>query len=309
MHYVFDLISAILSHREGKHNPSDIESVNITNDLDKFARLLISERLSDIHKEVNSKEWRRQKAALLLMASIARRGASLASEVAKSFDFKLAEFGRIASANRRRKPEARVGLLRKPFVGFAMSFLEVGKPWLLRWVLQQREMYSGVLRGLGSDDDETVVFVLTVLRDRVLVEESLVQPWLRSVLFGSATLEQLVEVCAREGGGDAAEVAFGVLFRVCTDPSNGLMPDSKMRLKGNTKRILDLMKKLRVTEVQYHKDLLLAIVEAKASFGLSYLKEFPYNIDNFKSSSWLVLFMWIFFVVAVVMLLCWQCNI
>ncbi|KAG5017516.1 hypothetical protein JHK85_023652 [Glycine max] len=287
MHYVFDLISAILSHREGKHNPSDIESVNITNDLDKFARLLISERLSDIHKEVNSKEWRRQKAALLLMASIARRGASLASEVAKSFDFKLAEFGRIASANRRRKPEARVGLLRKPFVGFAMSFLEVGKPWLLRWVLQQREMYSGVLRGLGSDDDETVVFVLTVLRDRVLVEESLVQPWLRSVLFGSATLEQLVEVCAREGGGDAAEVAFGVLFRVCTDPSNGLMPDSKMRLKGNTKRILDLMKKLRVTEVQYHKDLLLAIVEAKASFGLSYLKEFPYNIDNFKSSSWI----------------------
>ena len=111
------------------------------------------------------------------------------------------------------------------------------------------------------------------------------------------------------GSFSATEVAFGVLFRVCTDPSNGLMPDSKMRLKGNTKRILDLMKKLRVTEVQYHKDLLLAIVEAKASFGLSYLKEFPYNIDNFKSSSWLVLFMWIFFVVAVVMLLCWQCNI
>ncbi|KAH1197429.1 Nucleolar pre-ribosomal-associated protein 1 [Glycine max] len=285
MNYVFDLISAILSQSKGKYNPSDIESVNITKDLDKFARLLISERLSDIHKEVNSKEWRRQKAALLLMASIARRGASLASEVAKSFDFKLAEFGRIASEHRRRKPEARVGLLRKSFVGFAMSFLEVGKPWLLRWVLQQKQMYSGVLRGLGNDDDETVVFVLTVLRDRVLVEESLVQPWLRSVLFGSATLEQLAEVCGREGGGDAAEVAFGVLVRVCTDPSNGLMPDSRMGLTGNTKRVLDLMKKLRVTEVQYHKDLLLAIVEAKASFGLSYLKEFPYNIDNFKISA------------------------
>ncbi|KAL2945649.1 hypothetical protein AAZX31_U039300 [Glycine max] len=65
------------------------------------------------------------------------------------------------------------------------------------------------------------------------------------------------------------------------------MPDSRMGLTGNTKRVLDLMKKLRVTEVQYHKDLLLAIVEAKASFGLSYLKEFPYNIDNFKSSSWI----------------------
>jgi len=89
------------------------------------------------------------------------------SEVAKSFNFKLAEFGRIASANQRRKQELRVGLLRKPFVGFAMLFLEVEKPWLLQWVLQQREMYSGLLRRLGSDDDETVVFVLTVLRERI----------------------------------------------------------------------------------------------------------------------------------------------
>ncbi|XP_052734716.1 uncharacterized protein LOC108318920 isoform X3 [Vigna angularis] len=287
MNYVFDLISAIFNHSGGKYNPSDAESVSVSKDLDKFARLLIAERLSDIHKEVSSKEWRRQKAALLLLASIVRRGASLASEVSKSFDFKLAEFGRIASEHRRKRPEARVGLLRKSFVGFAVSFLEVGKPGLLRWILQQREMYSGVLRGLGSDDDETVVFVLTVLRDRVLVVESLVPPGLRSVLFGSATLEQLVEVCGRESGGDAAEVAFGVLVRVCTDPCNGLMPDSKMRLRGNTKRLLDLMKKLRVTEVQHHRDLLLAIVEAKGSFGLLYLKEFPYNIENFKSSSWI----------------------
>ncbi|RDY02938.1 Nucleolar pre-ribosomal-associated protein 1, partial [Mucuna pruriens] len=274
MHYVFDLISAILNHSEGKYNPSDAESVSIAKDLDKFARLLISERLNDIHKEVNSKEWKRQKAALSLASSIVRRGGSLASEVAKSFDFKLAEFSKLASAHRRRMPEAKVGLLRKSFVGFAMSFLEVGKPWLLRWVLQQREMYSGVLRGLGNDDDETVVFVLSVLRDRILIVESLVPPGLRSVLFGSATLGQLVEVCGREGG-DVAEVAFGVLVRVCTDPCNGLMPDLKMRLRGNTKRVLDLMKKLRATEVEYHRDLLLAIVNAKASFGLSYLKEFP----------------------------------
>ncbi|CAJ1944538.1 unnamed protein product [Sphenostylis stenocarpa] len=128
-------------------------------------------------------------------------------------------------------------------------------------------MYSGVLRGLGNDDDETVVFVLTVLRDRVLVVESLVPPGLRSVLFGSATLEQLVEVCGREGGGDASEVVFGVLVRVCTDPCNGLMPDSKMRLRGNTKRVLDLMKKLQVTEVQYHRDLFLLLLSPRLLLG------------------------------------------
>lgn len=306
MHYVFDLISVILNHSYGKYNPEDAESMNVSKDLDKFARLIVTERLSDIHKEVSSKEWRRQKAALSLAASIVRRGPSFASDVAKSFDFKLGEFAKIATEHSRRRVEGRVRLLlRKSFVGFAMSFLEVGRPGLLRWVLQQRVMFSGVLRGLGNDDDETVVFVLRVLRDRVLVGESLVPPGLRSVLFGSATLEQLVEVCGREEGGDAAEVAFDVLVRVCTDPCNGLMPDSKTRLKGNTKRLMGMMKKLRVTEVRYHRDLLLAIVDAKASFGLSYLKEFPYNIENFKSNSWLELFMWSsFFVLLYSLCLC-----
>ncbi|XP_027341039.1 uncharacterized protein LOC113854301 [Abrus precatorius] len=294
MHYVFDLISNILNHSEGKYKPSNAESVSVSKDLDRFAKLLVAEHLNDVYKELNSKESKRQKAALLLAASIVRRSASLASEVAKCFDFKLGEFVRLASDHRKKRrkmSEERESLLRKSFVRFAMSFLEVGKPGLLRWVLQQKEMYSGVLRGLGSDDDETVVFVLLVLRDRILVEESLVPPGLRSVLFGSATLEQLVDVCGREGGGgDAAVVAFSVLVRVCTDPSNGLMPDLKMRpnpLRGNPKRIMGLLKKLRATEIQYHKNLLLAIVNAKPSFGLSYLKEFPYNIENFKSSSWI----------------------
>nr|KYP52213.1 Nucleolar pre-ribosomal-associated protein 1 [Cajanus cajan] len=263
-------------HSEGKEVASDAESVSVAKYLDEFAQLLIAKHLHDIYKEVESRESRRQKAALSLSASIVRRGARLASELAKVF-----EFDRIA------RPAAKIALPRKWLVGFAMSFLEVGKPWLLRFVLNKKEMYSRVLRELAEDDDETVVFALSVLRDRVLVGESLVSPALRSVLFQSAALEQLVEVCGREGGGEAADVAFGVLVRVCTHPSNGLMPDLKMRLKGNPRRILGLMKKLRVTEVQYHSDLLFAIVDAKASFGLSYLKEFPYNIENYKSSSWI----------------------
>ncbi|MED6212918.1 hypothetical protein PIB30_088095 [Stylosanthes scabra] len=171
-----------------------------------------------------------------------------------------------------------------------MSFLEVGKAGLLRWILQQREMYSGVLPGLGNDDDETVVFVLTTLRDRVLVKESLVPPSLWSVLFGSVTLDQLVGVCGRDGGGNAAELAYEVLVMVCIDPVNGLMPDLERRpnpLKGNPKRIMGLMRKLRGTEIQYHRDLLLAIVNTRFSFGLSYLKEFPYNIEDDTSPSWI----------------------
>ncbi|KOM41191.1 hypothetical protein LR48_Vigan04g138900 [Vigna angularis] len=41
------------------------------------------------------------------------------------------------------------------------------------------------------------------------------------------------------------EMVFGSKTLVCTDLCNGLMPDSKMRLRGNIKRVLDLIKKLR----------------------------------------------------------------
>ncbi|BBH01972.1 hypothetical protein Prudu_012398 [Prunus dulcis] len=167
-----------------------------------------------------------------------------------------------------------------------VSFLEVGTPGLLRSVMRQKEMYSVVLRGLGNDDDETVLYVLSTLRNRILVEESSVSPSLRSVLFGSVTLEQLVNVCGRENGGASAELAYSVLVMVCTDPCNGLMSDLKRRLRGNSKRLVDLMKKLKATEIGYHRDLLLAIVNGRPPIAAAYMVEFPYNLEDCASPTW-----------------------
>ncbi|EXB50294.1 hypothetical protein L484_017832 [Morus notabilis] len=287
--YIFRLISAVLSHDCGKYRPNDKEGIGISRVLDKCSKLIIEEYMQDVYKEMNSRETKSQNAVLKLMASVVRRGSGLASDVAKSFDFKLKGFSKLAGYKRMKNEKRVKGSSRRSFVEFAMSFLEVGKPGLLRWVLQQREMYSGVLRGLGNDDDETAVYVLSTLRDRILVEASLVPPGLRSVLFGSATLEQLVEISGRENGGSAAELAYNVLVLVCIDPCNGLMPDPFRRprpLKGNMRRLLDLMKKLRATEIVYHRDLLLAIVSGRPSFGAAYMEEFPYNLEDYASPNW-----------------------
>ncbi|KAG1370124.1 putative Nucleolar pre-ribosomal-associated protein 1 [Cocos nucifera] len=173
---------------------------------------------------------------------------------------------------------------RRAFVGFAISFLEVGNPRLLRWIIQQREMYSGVLRGLGSDDTKTVVYVLSTLRDKVLSEHSLIPPGLRSVLFGSVTLEQLSYISGKSMAGPGADIAHEVLVLVCTDPSNGLMPG--LNLKGNEKRLLELMKKLKATEVGHHRELLLAIVNKRPYLCSAYMDDFPYNLEPRPSSLW-----------------------
>ena len=150
-------------------------------------------------------------------------------------------------------------------------------------------MYSGVLRGLGNDEGEIVVYVLSTLQNRVITEDSLVPPGLQSVLFGSVTLEQLISISARENGGPTAELAHSVLVTVCTDPYRGLMSDLKRQsnpLRGNPKRLLGLMKNLKATEISYHRDLLFAILQGRPSLASAYMSEFPYNLEDFSSSNW-----------------------
>lgn len=295
--YLLSLISVILTHPAGMIDNLDGNSgVNIGRALDKFARVIIEEKMKDLYKELNSKEAKRQNPALQLLASVTRRNSQLAWDMAKTFDFKLTIFPKLAEVKLRAKrfeERRKKYSTRKAYVRFAMAFLEVGNPRLLRGVLQQKAMYSGVLRGLGNDDEETVVHILSILCDRVLVPESSVPPGLRSVLFGSVTLEQLVSISGRADFGDAAALAHSVLIKVCTNPENGLMPDLDRQpspLRGNPKRLLGLMKKLKATEVEYHKDLLLAIVNGRPSLGSAYLDEFPFNLEDLASPNWLAFF-------------------
>ncbi|KAL9232151.1 hypothetical protein vseg_007290 [Gypsophila vaccaria] len=290
--YVLSLITSILNHSEGRYDARNHDSVrvSISRVLDKFGRLITEEKMEDLYVEINSKDGKRQKAALLLLASVVRRGSLLANEVAKKFDFKMPMVGRLAEYRKNGVYTKRRYSTRGAFVEFAMSFLEVGKPGLVRSILQQREVFSGILRGLGNDDDVTAVYILSTLRDRVLTNESGIPPPLRSVLFGSVTLEQLVDISARGEDVLAAKIAYEVLYTVCIDPSNGLMPDLKRKpvpLKGNHKRLVDLMKKLRATDVEYHRRLLLEIVHGRAALASTYLDQFPYNLEDHTSPMWL----------------------
>lgn len=298
MAYILSLFAAVLGHPDGKLRRHG----SVKKSLDGVARMILEdkEKMGDVYLELNSGEFRRQNAALDLLAAIVRRGGGLASEVAERFDFKMAILPQLAGTMKKkgsrdggnRRKGAEFGSTRRSFIGFAMSFLEVGNPRLLRWILQQKEVYSGVLRGIGNDDAETVMYVLSTLRDNVLVDESLVPPGLRSVLFGSVTLEQLSLISGNLDAGEAADIAHEVLVMVCTDPKNGLMPGSNLR--GNEKRLLDLMKKLKATEVAHHKKLLLAIVSNRLSLCSAYMNEFPYNIEPRSSPSWLVLSIYLF---------------
>lgn len=284
MVYVFKLISAVLDHPFGKSRMS-----GITRNLDSFARGIVLERLEDVYVEIKSEQVKRQNAALRLLASIVRRGMGLASDVEKTFDFNLSVLPKL-SGNQRVKWKTchETYSTRKSFVRFAMSFLEVGNPRLLGIIIRHKVLYAGVLQGLSKDDSDTIFYVLSILKDRVLPSSSLIRPGLRSLLFGEGTLEQLSLISGNPEGGHASDLAHEVLVMVCTDPCNGLMPNSNFM--GNKKRLLKFMLKLKAIEVIYHKDLLLTVVKGKPFLCAKYLNKFPYNLDPSLSPEWFVFF-------------------
>jgi len=126
--YILSLFATVLGHPDGKLRQHGL----VKKSLDGVARMILEdkEKMGDVFLELNSGEFRRQNAALDLLAAIVRRGGGLASEVAERFDFKMAILPQLAGTMKKkgsrdggkRQKGAESGSTRQSFVGFAMSF-------------------------------------------------------------------------------------------------------------------------------------------------------------------------------------------
>ncbi|KAL2643291.1 hypothetical protein R1flu_010878 [Riccia fluitans] len=305
MQLLFEMFKHPLGKGEGQVQERDEDQrrrlMAVRLRLDKLARSLVRNRMKDIYSHLSSSQKSRQNAALLLLAAIVGRGRVLAIEIATTFDFTLEALRKLARPPRQQKPEYRKDMiLKRPtrfaFVNFAMSFLEVGDPGLLRWILQKRPLYAGVLHNLSKDDETTVVKVLVLFQEVVMAPEMMVPRGLQSVLFGDATLDQLARVCADESLQLGREFAYDILLRVCTDPSHGLCPDSTEiweassgktgAFGGGQARLLRLMSRLKVIEVDAHRDVLLATGRARPKFAAAYLAAIPFSLEPRVSPAW-----------------------
>ena len=313
---LLQLMEEIMKHPMGKQGNSidlskpdnaRIHSVVVRLRLDRLARLIVTMKLKDIYAHLTSSERNRQRSALLLVASIARRGSSLASEIATNFDFSLNALPKLSkpyhnsykNANKNSKEmnlSTTSRSVRSAYIEFALSFLEVSHAALLRWVLQIRPLYTGVFHNLSTDDENTILSVLSVLRDKVLDSSAMVPPGLQSAIFGDASLEQLAIISSNEMHSKAAQAANDTLLVLCTDPSHGICPDdtalweSSTRKSGNfgggQGRLVRLMLKLRATESQNHRELLLLIAAGKPVLVAAYFDSFPYSLEPRASNAW-----------------------
>lgn len=111
-----------------------------------------------MQKKLNSNEAK-TKGPHLLMALIVQSQSRMASKVAKKFDSKSKAFSKLTEYKYNQDTFIEEGTC-----WLCNVIFEVGQPWLLKWVLQHKEIYSGVLHGLGNDDDdENFIYVLSTL--------------------------------------------------------------------------------------------------------------------------------------------------
>ncbi|KAG0562635.1 hypothetical protein KC19_9G161300 [Ceratodon purpureus] len=303
------LLAELLRHPRGKGEGKAMSGdrqkakalVVVQSRLDKLARVIGRGKIKDVYSHLGSKQRSRQKAALKLLSSIVLRGKLLAVDVATGFDFTLEALKKLAQhpfkAAGQNKNE---GLLHQStryfFIEFALSFLVVGDPGLLRWILQKRPLYAGVLHGLAKDGEATIIQVLRVFQEKVMAPASLVPAGLQSVLFGDVALEQLARIAGDELFGESADVAYETLMALCTDPSHGLCPEyaspwESVNVKagahgGNQGRLLRLLLRLRVTEAVRHRELLLTTARIRPRLAAAYLDAVPYSLEPRPSPTW-----------------------
>lgn len=269
--------------------------------LDKLARSIVRNRMKDIYSHLSSSQRSRQNAGLLLLSAMVLRGRTLGTEIATTFDFTLEALKKLARSSKNQKSDFQHDMMfkrptRYALVEFAMSFLEVGDPGLLRWILQKRPLYAGVLHGISKDPETMMVKVLVLLQEKVMDPQFMVPRGLQSVLFGDATLEQLARISADKTLELANEFAHDILLELCTDPSHGLCPESTEvweaqpgqtgAFGGGQARLLRLMNRLKVTEVDKHRDLLLATGRARPKFAAAYLASIPLSLEPRVSRVW-----------------------
>ena len=116
------------------------------------------------------------------------------------------------------------------------------------------------------------------------------------MLFGSVTPEQLVSTSGKEDGSPAPELAHMVLVMLCTNLCNGLMPDLKRHpcpFRSDPKRFLGLIKELKVTEVAYHKGILLSFVKGRPPFVQHTWMSFLTTLKTVRHLPGLLLFLWL----------------
>ncbi|KAL0027614.1 hypothetical protein WJX79_002615 [Trebouxia sp. C0005] len=289
------------------------------------ALLLVSAQLAERDQQLGSTIRCRANATLYLLAAITSRGTPLTTRLVKTLDMSLPALVNLAHPPKKKDDDTagKSSLLRswddkdplkRPscalLVTLIQAILRHADAHTLTTTVSSRPLMAALLHHLSVHPHAVVVETLQLIGRKILHESQGLPASLQAEAFSDNALLQLAYVSEREGGGrralDASNAAHSMLMALGTHHSHGMVPTlegrgddeaepeceevyQKPSTSAGQARFHRLLHKLKVTEVERHAELLLAVAAASPAMAADYLSSCALNMEPKASSSrWLV---------------------
>ncbi|KAJ3083057.1 nucleolar pre-ribosomal-associated protein 1 [Rhizoclosmatium hyalinum] len=201
-----------------------------------LAKTIIRTHMKQLYRNLSSKKHALMQVTMRLLAAMVVQSSSCARELFDGFNFTLKALPFLFKV-RKVTDAGRMEDVRGLYIRFLLGFLMYGDAAVKKGILETKDTVSSIFKGAQEDHYLTIDFVLSVLKRKVIDDESLSRT-MKLAFFNNYVLELITKLCSRddpsdtnsvsepdaEGGAQktVAELAQDFLTHLCTRPGFGI---------------------------------------------------------------------------------------
>ncbi|ORY53237.1 hypothetical protein BCR33DRAFT_845432 [Rhizoclosmatium globosum] len=286
-----------------------------------LAKTIIRTHMKQLYRNLSSKKHALMQVTMRLLAAMVVQSSSCARELFDGFNFTLKALPFLFKV-RKATDAGRMEDVRGLYIRFLLGFLMYGDAAVKKGILETKDTVSSIFKGAQEDHYLTIDFVLSVLKRKVIDDESLSRN-VKLAFFNNYVLELITKLCSRddpsdtnsvsepdaEGGAQktVAELAQDFLTHLCTRPGFGICipepgwlqikkivggggeggPVTTRYLKHRNNHLLKWITYLRPVEVPMEMNLLLEVLRNCPELVQPFWAQVTLSYDPRLSPKWL----------------------
>ncbi|KAJ3296327.1 nucleolar pre-ribosomal-associated protein 1 [Rhizoclosmatium sp. JEL0117] len=286
-----------------------------------LAKTIIRTHMKQLYRNLSSKKHALMQVTMRLLAAMVVQSSSCARELFDGFNFTLKALPFLFKV-RKATDAGRMEDVRGLYIRFLLGFLMYGDAAVKKGILETKDTVSSIFKGAQEDHYLTIDFVLSVLKRKVIDDESLSRT-VKLAFFNNYVLELITKLCSRddpsdtnsvsepdaEGGAQktVAELAQDFLTHLCTRAGFGICipepgwlqikkivggggeggPVTTRYLKHRNNHLLKWITYLRPVEVPMEMNLLLEVLRNCPELVQPFWAQVTLSYDPRLSPKWL----------------------
>ncbi|KAJ3412602.1 nucleolar pre-ribosomal-associated protein 1 [Chytridiales sp. JEL 0842] len=202
-------------------------------------RSIMRGNMKPVYRNLSSRKHTLMQSTLRLLVALATQSSSTTKELFDTFNFTLKALPTLLNIRKKAASESAVKSRRPPsedirtlYIRFLLAFIMFGDVTVRKAILETKGAVSGIFKGMWEDTYETVEFLFSVLRRKVVDDQTLSRTS-KATFFNNYVLEQITKLYSRsdteiptnigpDGTSTVADVVHTFLMHLCTKPGSGI---------------------------------------------------------------------------------------